>query len=116
MNNTFVLLSASDTSIGDAALYSLVGFVIVLAVLALLVGIFYLTGFLFQTKALSKDKLFERKPKAEPVENADDTSDEELFAVISATISAIYDAETPQGEEKPDFVIRRISRNKRKGE
>ncbi|MCX4313159.1 MAG: OadG family protein [Clostridia bacterium] len=115
--NTLMLLSASDTGIGDAALYALVGFVIVLLVLALLVGIFYLMGFLFRTKALSKEKLFERKPKASKNsvgESADETSDEELFAVISAVISSIYDGETPQGEVKPDFVIRRISRNKNK--
>lgn len=114
MNMLF--LSASDTSIADAALYSLVGFVIVLLVLALLVGIFYLTGFLFQTKALSKDKFFERKPKkkVESAPIAADTaeeSDEELFAVISAVISSIYDGEAGDGE-KPDFVIRRVKRNK----
>lgn len=104
-------LSASDTKISDAALYSLVGFIIVLAVLALLVGIFYLTGFLFQTKALSKDKLFERtKQKPEQKQESADEDEDELYAVISAVISSIYDEE--QGDEKPDFVIRRVVRKK----
>lgn len=110
--NVLALLSASDTKISDAAIYALVGFVIVLAVLALLVGIFYLSGAIFRTKALSKDKLFEKKPKKteQPVAQSDDAeNDEELFAVISAVISAVYDGES---EEKPDFVIRRVTRKK----
>ena len=57
-------LSASDTPLGDAALYAVIGFIIVIAVLALLVGIFYLSGFIFKTKAMSGDKLFDFKKKA----------------------------------------------------
>lgn len=65
--NISAFLSASDTPISEAAVKALIGFAVVLIVLLLLVGIFYLTGFLFQTKALSKDKLFERnKQKASP--------------------------------------------------
>ena len=42
-------LAASDVKLGDAALYSLIGFLIVFAVLALLVGIFYLMGAIFRS-------------------------------------------------------------------
>ena len=54
--NISAFLSASDTPISEAAVKALIGFAVVLIVLLLLVGIFYLTGFLLQTKALSNDK------------------------------------------------------------
>lgn len=112
--NISVFLSANDIKISDGALYAVIGFVIVLAVLALLVGIFYLTGFLFQTKALSKDKPFERKKK-QSVQSASDTSDadladEELLAVITAAVSAVYDSESDGDGAKPEFVIKRVKR------
>lgn len=109
--NLVALLCSSDTSLSKAALYALIGFVIVMLVLALLVGIFYLTGALFQTKALSKANLFERKKKTEKQEevSAEEQDDEQLFAVISAVISAIYDSED-RDDVKPEFVIRRIKK------
>lgn len=113
--NAFAFISASDYSLGDGALYSVVGFIIVLAVLALLVGIFYLTGFLFQTKFLSKENLFERKNKKTPKETAsvaDEQSDDEIVAAITAAIAAVYADEASEGEEIPEFVIRRIKRSK----
>ncbi|MDE6401370.1 MAG: OadG family protein [Clostridiales bacterium] len=111
-----MFLSASDTPISEAAVKALVGFVIVLAVLLLLVGIFYLTGFLFRTKWLSKDNLFERKKKnvksndVTTVDTNGEETDEELYAVISAVISAMYDDEAIGDDVKPDFVIRRVKR------
>ncbi len=106
---TVSFLSASDVKIGDAALYALVGFVIVIAVLALLVGIFYLSGFIFRTKALSRDNLFERKKKDGPAPQ--DGDDEQTVAAITAAIAVIL-AEESGGDDdvKPDFVIRRITR------
>lgn len=105
-------LSASDITVGSAALYALVGFVIVLAVLALLVGIFYLSGYLFRTKFLSREKLFERKKKADGVseqkEEQAEEDDLETVAAITAAISAMLEDDGV----KPDFVIRRITRNK----
>lgn len=102
----------SDTSIGTAALYALLGICIVVLVLALLVGIFYLSGLLFRTKALGKDNLFERKPRQkesdeQPVSDSDE-EDEQVVAAIVAAISCIYESE--DGGVKPDFVIRRIKR------
>ncbi|MBD5132327.1 MAG: hypothetical protein HDT28_07070 [Clostridiales bacterium] len=107
-----LFLSASDVKIGDAALYALIGFVIVLLVLALLVGIFYLTGFLFQTKALSREKLFERKKKPKVESEEADEDDTEIVAAITAAIAAIYSSEGEGDDVKPEFVIRRIKRNK----
>lgn len=114
MNTMF--LSASDIGLGDGALYSIVGFIIVLAVLALLVGIFYLSGFIFQTKFLSKDNLFERKNKKASAAKSDgsseDEDDEETVAAIFAAIAAIYADEHSGDDTVPEFVIRHIKRNK----
>ncbi len=101
----------SDTSIGSAALYALIGFLIVIAVLALLVGIFYLTGFIFKSKAFSRDKLFERKKKPTAAsETPSAQSDDELAAAITAAVMCMLESE---GDDvKPDFVIRRITRKK----
>lgn len=102
----------SDTSIGSAALYALIGFLIVVAVLALLVGIFYLTGFIFKSKAFSRDKLFERKkkPKAASETSPAQSDDDELAAAITAAVMCMLESE---GDDvKPDFVIRRITRKK----
>ncbi len=110
-------LSASDTSLSAAALYALIGFIIVLCVLALLVGIFYLSGFIFKTKFMSREKLFDFKKKNEPAEPdiiaeepvcSDD--DGEVVAAITAAIAAILDSESDTAE--PEFVIRRIVRKK----
>lgn len=112
-----MFLSASDIAISDAAVRALVGFVIVLAVLALLVGIFYLSGFLFRTKFLSKDKLFsfgkKNKDKSLPKDGGEpvsaDMEDEETVAAITAAITVML---SEDGDAAPEFVIRRIARKK----
>lgn len=108
------LLCASDIPISSAALYALVGFLIVLAVLAILVGIFYLTGFLFQKTRLGADKLFERKPKQQASEEkapavvSQKEDDGEVVAAITAAIVAMYaDNTETDGCDRPDFVIKR---------
>ncbi len=110
-------LSASDTPLSDVALYALIGFVIVMVVLALLVGIFYLSGFIFKTKFMSKEKLFDFKKKApnepeiiaeEPVNTEDDG---EVVAAITAAIAVMLDSED-DSSDRPEFVIRRIVRKK----
>ncbi|MCM1367400.1 MAG: OadG family protein [Roseburia sp.] len=113
---TDMFLSASDISVSDAAVRALVGFLIVLAVLALLVGIFYLSGFLFRTKFLSKDKLFsfgKKNKSKEPSEAAEEhfsgEDDEETVAAITAAITVLM---SEDGNAAPEFVIRRISRKK----
>lgn len=111
--NLINLLATSDIKISDAAIYSLVGFIIVLAVLMLLVGIFYLSGFIFRSKLFDKSK---RKPKAaakpdfEVAGSAD--NDEEIVAAITAAITCIYESEAGESKVVPEFVIKRIKRNK----
>lgn len=110
MNNLF--LSASDTPLGDAAIYAVVGFVIVTVVLAALVGIFSLTGYLFSKTALGNEKLFSNK-RNEPVvvdsKTDDISSDEDVVAAVTAAITVMLEEETG---DKPEFVIRRIVRKK----
>lgn len=114
---TALFLSASDISISDAALRAVVGFIIVLVVLALLVGIFYLSGWLFRTKVLSRDKLFtfnkkdkSKKNQAEVGDKADAESDDEIVAAITAAVTVMLSEEND--DVVPEFVIRRIVRKK----
>ncbi len=104
-----LFLSASDMNLLDAFLYAIVGFAIVLAVLALLVGIFYLSGFLFKSKLLGREKLFERKKKKSSDVVSAQEDDGELVAAITAAISVVLESES-DGDVKPEFVIRRIVR------
>ena len=115
---SLALLSVSDVPIGTAALYAVVGFVIVLAVLALLVGIFMISGLIFRTKVMSREKLFEKEKSQEKLEpefvpNAvpERNEDDEVVAAITAAIAVIL-SEEGEPSEKPEFVIRRIVRNK----
>lgn len=102
-----LLLSAKTLTLGEGALYSVIGFVIVLLVLALLVGIFYLSGYVFQSKPFNKKA--EKKPTAAKQEQTAD-DDDELVAVITAAVACMLEEE--RGGEAPEFVIKRIVRKK----
>lgn len=106
---SLALLSASDMSLGDGALYSVIGFIIVLVVLALLVGIFYLSGFIFQSKLFNKKKE-EKSSAAQPTVSAEEETDEQLVAAITAAIACVLEDE--RGGDAPEFVIKRIVRKK----
>lgn len=110
MNMIKLIAAADNMSVGDAALYALVGFLIVLAVLALLVGIFYLSGFIFKSKALN-DGLKKKKDDGAANVAAPAESDDEgaLVAAITAAISVILSEESDT-DVQPDFVIRRIKK------
>lgn len=103
-----VLLSAAKVSLGEGALYAVIGFIIVLAVLALLVGIFYLSGFVFQSKLFNKSK--PQKPAEQQSAVAESDEDEQLVAVITAAIACMLEEENDG--EAPEFVIKRIVRKK----
>ena len=106
-------LAASDVKLGDAALYSLIGFLLVFAVLALLVGIFYLMGAIFRSKLFNMPKKEKKKGKratetvAAP--SASDDDEDEVAAAITAAISVMLEQESG---EPAEFVIRRITRKK----
>lgn len=102
--------SLLSVDLGAGALYSLVGFVIVLLVLALLVGIFYLSGLLFQSKLFNKKNAEPAPQQTKHAEVADDETDDTLVAVITAAVACMLEEECDG--EAPDFVIKRIVRKK----
>ena len=104
-----LIAAADNMSIGDAALYALVGFLIVLAVLALLVGIFYLSGFIFKSKALSGGLKKKKDDATANIAAPAEADDEELVAAITAAISVILSEESDT-DIQPEFVIRRIKK------
>ncbi len=104
------LSTETEITTGAAALYAVIGFLIVVAVLALLVGIFYLSGAIFRTKALSRDNLFARRKKADKAAPTETADDEETVAAITAAIAVILGEESGDADVKPDFVIRRVTR------
>lgn len=108
MNGFF--LCASDVTIGETAVYALVGFVIVLLVLALLIGIFYLSGFVFKSKLFNKTE--QPKSPSKTPETSEVDQDEETVAAITAAIALILAEEAGESDVKPDFVIKRIARKK----
>lgn len=110
----FLATEAAKPDYGAAALKALVGFVIVLLVLLLLIGIFYLMGAIFRSKLFNMPKKEKKNKKkkgdavAEPVaETVED--DEEVVAAITAALSVILEQESG---EPVEFVIRRVTRKK----
>lgn len=106
---SMVLLSAKDMTLGEGALYAVIGFIIVLAVLALLVGIFYLSGYIFQSKLFNKQKEQAPAVAVQPSDEGEEETDEQLVAVITAAVMCMLQEESG---EAPEFVIKRIVRKK----
>lgn len=112
---TAEVLSGDMTELGnlDAFLYAIVGFCIVLAVLALLVLIFSASGMLFKSNFsfLKKKKNSAQNSEESASDNLSDipSDDAALVAAITAAISCCMTEE--KGDDvKPDFVIRRITK------
>ena len=106
---SITLLSAKDMTLGEGALFALIGFIIVLLVLALLVGIFYLSGYIFQSKPFNKKKE-QPAAKVQPTDDSDEETDEQIVAAITAAVMCMLQEES--GGEAPEFVIKRIVRKK----
>ena len=116
---TNLLTSASlpegyqDVSIGTAALYALIGYLVVFAGIAFLIFIVWLVG-----KLMAQAKLAPKKEKVDtspaqnlPIQNleSEDEVDEETVAVIMAALMAYYEANNP----KCEFTVKRIKRVRR---
>ena len=101
-----------EVSIGTAALYGLIGFLVVFAGIAFLIFVVWLVG-----KMMAKtngDKTVKEKPvvKTEtPVVAPAQTEeiDEETLAVITAALMAYYEKNNP----KCEFTLKRIKRIRR---
>lgn len=116
--NMDILLGASEDitrDYGNAALFSLVGFVIVIATLAVLIVILMLLTKLLNIE-VSKRKQTEAAIKQDAAPLDAGSANLEVVAAITAAIAAIYSEESghtaePVGEAEPlPFVIRSIKK------
>lgn len=96
-------------SVGDASLYALIGFLVVFAGIALLIGVVWSIGKLMSMKTpVKKQEKPSVKTESKPVAAApkQDEVDEETAAVIMAALTAYYQTNNPSC----GFVVKRIKR------
>jgi Na+-transporting methylmalonyl-CoA/oxaloacetate decarboxylase gamma subunit len=100
---------------GEAAIYALIGFLIVFVGIVIIIGVIWLVGFImrktdnfaFLTKKRgSKKAVEEKKPVAEEQATETDEIPDEVKAAIVAAIMAYYQ----EKEEKCQFTVKRIKR------
>lgn len=102
---------------GEAALYALIGFVVVFIGIAIIIGIIWLVGLImrktnnleFLTKKREKtDKKKEKSAETAQTETASSNDDipDEVKVAIMAAIMAYYE----EREEKCQFTVKRIKR------
>ena len=99
-------------TIGTAALYALIGYLVVFAGIAFLIFIVWLVG-----KLIAKAQPTQKKAPVEkivtetPINSTaiDDEVDEETVAVIMAALMAYYETNNP----KCEFTVKRIKRVRR---
>ncbi len=108
------VLAAADKTravpIGEAALYALLGFLIVFAGIALLIGVVWAVGKVMvamkNKEKQSKPIVKELAPAPTVVASNDNEVDDETVAVIMAALMAYYQANNP----KCEFTVKRIKR------
>lgn len=97
--------------VGEAAIDALIGYIVVFLGIALLVGVVWLVGKLFdkakaqKTTTQSEKQVQEPKAQGAKQETTDELS-EETVAVITAAIMAYYEREN----RKCEFTVKRIKR------
>lgn len=103
-----------EASIPEAALYALIGFMVVFAGIAFLVFVVWLVGLLME-KAKAAVNAKPAKPAAitptgkTVLSQESDEVDEETIAVITAAVMAYYQQNNP----KCEFTVKRIKRVRR---
>lgn len=101
-------VGGKQVDIGEASLYALIGFLVVFAGIAFLVGVVWLVGKIlsrFGTKTEKKPDIA-RQPVATIKQESKDEIDEETIAVIMAALTAYYQTSQP----KCEFTVKRIKR------
>ena len=102
-----------DVSVGTAALYALIGYLVVFAGIAFLIFVVWLVGKLMaKAQPMQKKAMVETKPASvAPIQTSDaeDEVDEEIVAVIMAALMAYYETNNP----KCEFTVKRIKRVRR---
>ena len=98
-------------NIGEAALYALLGFLVVFVGIAFLIFVVWGVGKIMtkntnKTKAKPQPKVAEKTPVNPVVNKESDEISEETVAVITAAIMAYYQQNNP----KCEFTVKRIKR------
>ena len=100
------------SNVGEAALYAILGFLVVFVGIAFLIFVVWIVGKIMSqatgktVKKQPKEKVKEQ-PKAQPTPKIDnDEIDDETVAVITAAIMAYYQQNNP----KCEFTVKRIKR------
>lgn len=106
---------APKATVGEAALYALIGFLVVFVGIALLIAVIWLVGKVM-TKTQNgeiKEKPVQETPVKAPIAQTstggNDDVDEETLAVITAAIMAYYE----QQNSRCEFTVKRIKRMNR---
>ena len=107
-----LLNAVTYVGIGDAALYALIGFIVVFMGIAFLVLVVWAVGKILNsittkggTKKV-KNSLSEKPVQVAGATSADDEISEETIAVIMAALMAYYQTNQP----KCEFTVKRIKR------
>ena len=100
---------------GEAALYALIGFVVVFVGIVIIIGIIWLVGLIMRkTNNLEfLTKKHEKKAKADKnadVHAAHVSSDDDIPDEVKAAIVAAIMAYYQESEEKCEFTVKRIKR------
>ncbi len=100
---------------GEAALYALIGFIVVFVGIIIIIGIIWLVGLIMRKtnnlefltkKREKKSKTDKNAPQDGVVSASDDEIPDEVKAAIVAAIMAYYQ----ESEEKCEFTVKRIKR------
>ena len=102
---------APKATVGEAALYAVIGFLVVFVGIALLISVVWFVGRVINApKTTKKEKLpVETSPQTAPttqISVGESEVDEETLAVITAAIMAYYEKQT----SKCEFTVKRIKR------
>ena len=101
-----------DVSVGEAALYALIGYLVVFAGIAFLIFIVWLVGQLIAKAQTTKQSVKTEKtvePSVVSGEDSDEDIDDETVVLIMAALMAYYEANNP----KCEFTVKRIKRVRR---
>ncbi len=101
-------VGGKQVDIGEASLYALIGFLVVCAGIAFLVGVVWLVGKILSSLGTKTEKKSDiaKQPAAAIKQESKDEIDEETIAVIMAALTAYYQTSQP----KCEFTVKRIKR------
>ena len=97
-------------NLGEAALYALIGFLVVFAGIGFLILIVWLVGKIMKkANGTVKPKTVKKEPELVPASVKTDEIDEETLVIITAAIAAYYQKNNP----KCEFKVKRIKKVRR---